>query len=155
MEEQIINILKRINGLVDKIPELYITIRNQLLIYEFTSNVTGWMTIILVILALSAGVLFMWICAQDEEITDTDYEYEEPYRKGEFSDTDELETYYIKRQDDEDMQTLIKLKRWFKCVIIGFIVLLIIKCVVVYVQYKTASDVTFIMEYVRNSIPKQ
>lgn len=141
--------------MVDKIPELYVTIRNQLLIYEFTSSVTGWVTIILVILALSAGVLFMWICAQDEEVADSDYAFEEPYRRGELHNTDAIDEYYIRRQDYEDMQILNKLKRWFKYAIIGFITLFVIKCVIVYIQYKTASDVTFMMEYVRNSIPKQ
>lgn len=154
MEEQIIKVLKSINGLVDKIPELYVTVRNQLLIYDFTSNVMGWITIILIVLALSAGVLFIMVVAQDEEVADKDYDYEESFRRGNMDDT-ELAQYYIKRKDDEDMQILNRNKRWFKRVVIGFVVLFVIKCTTVYVQYKVASDVTFMMEYVRNSIPKQ
>lgn len=39
MEEQIVKILEKVNGFVDKIPGLYIDIRNQFLTYEFTGNV--------------------------------------------------------------------------------------------------------------------
>ena len=47
-----------------------------------------------------------------------------------------------------------KYKKWLTIVKVAIILTVIINCLVIYVRYKYASDVTFMMEYVRTYIPK-
>lgn len=163
MEEQIVKILEKINGIVGKVPGLYVEVRNQFLTYEFTNTVSiilQWLLVLLVIEAVALMVLGGNCVA---EISEIDYKFEEDIEElksrnvgGVFNDTIARKTneYHMKRETSTHMVNKKKYKKWLTIVKVAIILTVIINCLVIYVRYKYASDVTFMMEYVRTYIPK-
>ena len=153
MEEQIVKILEKINGFVGKVPGLYVEVRNQFLTYEFTNTVSMILQWLLVLLGAN--------CVG--ELSEIEYKFEEDIEEfkggnvgGVFDDAIARKTneYHIKRETSVHMVNKKKYKKWLTIVKVAIILTVIINCLVIYVRYKYASDVTFMMEYVRTYIPK-
>lgn len=164
MEEQIVKILEKINGFVGKVPGLYVEVRNQFLTYEFTNTVSMILQWLLVLLVIEAIALMVLGANCVGELSEIEYKFEEDIEEfkggnvgGVFDDAIARKTneYHIKRETSVHMVNKKKYKKWLTIVKVAIILTVIINCLVIYVRYKYASDVTFMMEYVRNYIPKQ
>lgn len=164
MEEQIVKILEKINGFVGKVPGLYVEVRNQFLTYEFTNTVSmilQWLLVLLVIEAIALMVLGVNCVG---ELGEMDYKFEEYIKliesenvDGQYDDVIARKTneHHAKRESSVHMIYKKKYKKWLTIVKVAIALTILINCLVIYVRYKYASDVTFMMEYVRNYIPKQ
>lgn len=163
MEEQIVKILEKINGFIGKVPGLYVEVRNQFLTYEFTNTVSIILQWLLVLLVIAAVVLMVLGVNCIGELGEMDYKFEEDIEEfkggnvgGVFDDAIARKTneYHIKRETSVHMVNKKKYKKWLNLVKVAIALTILINCLVIYVRYKYASDVTFMMEYVRNYIPK-
>lgn len=163
MEEQIVKILEKINGFVGKVPGLYVEVRNQFLTYEFTNTVSIILQWLLVLLVIAAVVLMVLGVNCIGELGEMDYKFEEYIKliesenvDGQYDDMIARKTneHHAKRESSMHMVNKKKYKKWLNLVKVAIALTILINCLVIYVRYKYASDVTFMMEYVRNYIPK-
>ena len=162
MEEQIVKILEKINGFVDKIPGLYIDIRNQFLTYEFTGNVRTIINVVIIGLVIAMVTLMARALMCIDKIAESDYDFEEGLLEDAKPRNERYEEviaskralYYEGQQDTEVMTQYAKNKKWLRLVKIAIITLIVLQCALLYVQYKAAADVTFFMEYVRGYTAK-
>lgn len=163
MEEQIVKILEKINGFVGKVPGLYVEVRNQFLTYEFTNTVSMILQWLLVLLVIEAIALMVLGADCVGELSEIEYKFEEYIKliesenvDGQYDDMIARKTneHHAKRESSVHMVNKKKYKRWLTIVKVAIILTVIINCLVIYVRYKYASDVTFMMEYVRTYIPK-
>lgn len=164
MEEQIVKILEKINGFVGKVPGLYVEVRNQFLTYEFTNTVhviLQWLLVLLVITAVALMALGGNCLA---ELYELDYKFEYDIELIECENVDGMyddviarrtNEHQAKRESSVHMVYKKKYKKWLTIVKIAIALTILINCLVIYIRYQYASDVTFMMEYVRNYIPKQ
>lgn len=164
MEEQIVKILEKLNGFIGKVPGLYVEVRNQFLTYEFTNTIIIVLQWLLVLLVITAVVLMALGVNCIGELGEMDYKFEEYIKliecenvDGQYDDVIARKTneHQAKRESSVYMVYKKKYKKWLTIVKVAIILTVIVNCLVIYVRYKYASDVTFMMEYVRNYIPKQ